>query len=148
MKASAQVAEKPRRKMGPKNGLFAGGKISPQDALDARYSVTHRELVDACRKLTPRALAKITEILERPDVADRDAIRAVELLLSYGFGKPNQSLSLEVSRGPDIQELSRDSLMGALARAAAREGIPLGEIGVMQPLPSAPTSVRVIESHE
>lgn len=109
----------------PRKDGFAGGTITPQQALAKRWSNERRSIVEECKKLTPVALKVLTDVMVSGNAKDADRIRAGEIVLSYGHGKPSQQVDLTVSRGPDIAELSRDALMSALTRAAAREGVAL-----------------------
>ena len=80
---------------------------------------------ELCRRFTPDIVNLWRSILDDEKAQPQHRITAATALAERAWGKPSQELALEVRRGPDITELSRDALMGALARAAAREGMAL-----------------------
>ena len=113
----------------PPGAGFASGKLDARAASAkanaARWSKDRRTISELCKQLTPKALGTLVDVIINTKAKDADRIRASEIVLSYGHGKPRQQLDLEVRRGADINELSRDALMLALTRAAEREGIAL-----------------------
>ena len=101
------------------------GRADPQRAAAARWSKDRRTVVELARQARPEAFATVLSIMLDTKAETNARLRAGELILAYSDGKPRQQLDLEVRRGADINELSRDALMLALTRAAEREGIAL-----------------------
>jgi hypothetical protein len=50
---------------------------------------------DRCREREQKVLERIDAILEDADASPRDVIRAGELLLAYGYGRPPQMYNVE-----------------------------------------------------
>jgi hypothetical protein len=57
--------------------------------------VTLREMMQSCRELTPKVMANLEELLdnEDPDIQ----LRAMQMVLDRGFGKPRQSVTISDS---------------------------------------------------
>jgi hypothetical protein len=53
------------------------------------------ELSKKCKKLTNKTLVVIESILLDPAARDSDRLRAAEMILAYGHGKPRQSLEID-----------------------------------------------------
>tara|TARA_R110000822_G_scaffold98351_3_gene222523 strand:+ start:192 stop:560 length:369 start_codon:yes stop_codon:yes gene_type:complete len=56
-------------------------------------------------KLTPKALDKLEDILMSPDSKSTERIKAIELILAYGHGKPQQNQLHAVEAGPKLESL-------------------------------------------
>ena len=60
-----------------------------------------KELQVAIHELTPTILAKLTEVILNGE--PRDITMASTLLLAYGYGKPSESMALDISSKQHIQ---------------------------------------------
>lgn len=56
-------------------------------------------------KLTEKAISQLQKMLEHPDTADNARLKAIELILAYGHGKPQQTQLVGVEAGPNLKEL-------------------------------------------
>jgi len=79
-------------------------------------TVTELELRELCRAAAPEVVPRLIKIVKSG--ADRDAIRASEVLLDRGFGKPRQTIDAEVKLDAD----PRDRLAGLVAGLLAGAG--------------------------
>ena len=105
----------------PTNGRFEGGSGNPLGRPKALPMFRSR-----CRERTDERVfaAWVDEIEVRERVVGhafgapiidvcrgKEWIRASELLAAYGYGKPAQAVSVDVTHHRDVRELSRDELM-------------------------------------
>jgi len=56
-------------------------------------------------RLTERAVSQLEAILEHPDTAPRDRLKAIEMILAYGHGKPQSNQLVGIEAGPNLKEL-------------------------------------------
>ena len=69
----------------PKKGRGAG---RPPGSRDKRVL----EIVEACRKLAPKTMARMERIITGPD--DMTAIMAAKVVLAYAYGKPKETIDI------------------------------------------------------
>lgn len=74
-----------------KNGRFLKGKSGNPRGRPK----TDEEFKEAITKLVPRAIEVLHEILMKEDAADRDKLKAVELIFDRIYGRPFQSVKLD-----------------------------------------------------
>lgn len=106
----------------PQPHQFGGGKVDPAEAgkkgMAVRWGKARADIVAICREATPEAVRTLREVLIRPDAKDSDRIRAAEILLSYGHGKPMQGVELKAQvdhQGSDVLRLDRGAVAARLA---------------------------------
>ena len=81
------------------------------------------EFRELCRSHTPDCVARLRELLDHKD--GRVAVRAAEVLLDRGWGKPAQTVRVEESKSPewdasDISTETLEQMAVLLAREATR----------------------------
>jgi len=97
MAASTQAA--PVKRKPPAAGMgFADPAAAGRLGMQARWSQASRDLAAAARDLTPAALETVAGILVNPLESARDRLRAAEIVLERGWGRPMQSIDLSVSK--------------------------------------------------
>lgn len=70
-----------------------------------------------CRLRTPDCVRLWGEVLDDPDAALRDRMRAAELLMDRAYGKPMQQAQIAVAHDArDVRSLSDDELTAIIAR--------------------------------
>jgi hypothetical protein len=67
------------------------------------------EFREECRSHSPKALAKLLEALREPG-ASAQSIKAAELILAYGWGKPTQVVDINGEVKVTLESLVLDSL--------------------------------------
>lgn len=105
------------RKLPPRKDGFAGGKITPQQAAQARWSPERRTLVQLAQAVRPEAFDVVCAIMRDPKVEAPTRLRAGELVLAYSDGKPRQSVDIAISGPREMNTLSRVELE-AIAQGA------------------------------
>lgn len=80
-----------QEKIRDKNGRFLKGKSGNPRGRPK----TDEEFKEALTKLVPRAIEVLHEILMKEDAADRDKLKAVELIFDRIYGRPFQSVKLD-----------------------------------------------------
>lgn len=105
------VKTRRRRKKGrpPTRGSFGshgrpGG--DPTKAAAARWSQDRRNIVAICAELTPATVEMLREVVTNPQAKDADRLRAGEIILSYGHGRPSQQIDLNVKGPRNVAALS------------------------------------------
>lgn len=56
-------------------------------------------------RLTEKAVSQLEALLEHPDTAPRDRLKAIEMILAYGHGKPQSNQLIGVEAGPNLKEM-------------------------------------------
>ena len=56
-------------------------------------------------ELTPKAVEKLEDILMDPESKSTERIKAIELILAYGHGRPQQNQVHAVEAGPKLESL-------------------------------------------
>ena len=104
-------ATRRQRKKGrpPTRGSFGsrgrpGG--DPAKAAAARWSQDRRNIVAVCAELTPVTVEMLREVVTNPRAKDADRLRAGEIILSYGHGRPSQQIDLNVNGPRSVATLS------------------------------------------
>lgn len=75
------------------------------------------EIRDTAMSYALPAIEKLAAILKDKKARHSDQIKAAEILLDRGLGKPRQSISAEVSQGPDFAGMSVEDKIAALTAA-------------------------------
>jgi hypothetical protein len=100
----------------PRKDGFAGGTITPQQALAARWSKDRRTVVAMAQEARPEAFDTVIAIMRDPKVEAPTRLRAGELVLAYSDGKPRQAV--DISIGPrEVHTLTREQLEAIAAGA-------------------------------
>jgi len=105
-----------RRKGRPASpGSFGGAKaVDPREmgrlGAARRWSPERRDIVHACRELTLDALRTVRAVMLSEMAKDSDRLRAGEIILAYGHGKPAQQIDLSISGPRDVVTLSTAEL--------------------------------------
>lgn len=60
------------------------------------------DLKDALRAACPEALRVLVSVLEDEKARDADRLRAAEIILDRGYGKPTQAVDLNASDIPQV----------------------------------------------
>ena len=60
------------------------------------------EMKQAFKDLTPAALAALAKIVNNEEARDADRIRAAEVILDRGWGKPTQAVDMDLSSVPQV----------------------------------------------
>ena len=60
------------------------------------------EMKQAFKDLTPAALKALAKIVNNEDARDADRIRAAEVILDRGWGKPTQAVDMDLSSVPQV----------------------------------------------
>jgi hypothetical protein len=105
------------RKLPPRKDGFAGGTITPQQALAARWSKDRRTVVAMAQEARPEAFATVVAIMRDEKVEAPTRLRAGELILSYSDGKPRQSVDVNIGAAREMSTLSRIELEAIAAGA-------------------------------
>lgn len=96
----------------------------------------HPDLVAMCKMNSPKCVERLVEIVGDKKERTTDQLTAINLLLSFGFGKPKASLDLNASHDVTVQFL--DALKEINARVVddepplietAAEGDAGGDLG-------------------
>jgi len=56
-------------------------------------------------RLTEKAVVELEKILDHPDTAPRDRMKAIEMILASGHGKPQSNQMVGIEAGPNLKEL-------------------------------------------
>jgi hypothetical protein len=56
-------------------------------------------------KMTEKAMRQLERMLEDPDTPANVRLKAVEVILAYGHGKPQQNQMVGIEAGPNLKEL-------------------------------------------
>ena len=80
----------------PKTGRFLPGNKS-----GGRKEMPE-DLKGAFRKASPDALRLLVKIVNNEEAKDPDRIRAAEIILDRGYGKPRQAVDLDASSIPQV----------------------------------------------
>ncbi len=62
----------------------------------------------AFKEMTPIAIEKLKEIIESPNTKETDRLRAIDIVLDRGLGKPTQELQVETSNVPQVVFIGAD----------------------------------------
>ena len=83
-----------------KKGNHSGGrKRLPED------------LKEAFRAECQKALKTLVSILDSADASNRDKIRAAEIILDRGYGKPVQAVEMDADAAPQIVFIGMDDVL-------------------------------------
>lgn len=69
----------------------------PQDNHTTGARRSHRRLQSKCQKLSGKAIETWRKIMEDGDAPYKDRIRAAELIIAYGYGRPLQQAEMLVT---------------------------------------------------
>lgn len=105
------------RKLPPRKDGFAGGTITPQQALAIRWSKDRRTVVAMAQEARPEAFSTVVAIMRDERVEPPTRLRAGELVLAYADGKPRQSVDVAISGPREMSSLSRAELEAIAAGA-------------------------------
>lgn len=56
-------------------------------------------------RMTEKAMLHLEKVLEHPDTPENVRLKAIELILAYGHGKPQNNTLVGVEAGPNLKEL-------------------------------------------
>jgi len=68
------------------------------------------ELKEALGPLGPKSIAELKKIIEKPDTKDGDKIKAIEIVLGYLIGKPQQSVEVDAKNIPQVIFVGGDAV--------------------------------------
>lgn len=109
------------------------GPGRPPKPLGSRTVKRLGDISDLSKEWTPLALATVVRVMRNPYGADRDKLKAAEILLDRAYGKPKQAVAVElpISGMPLEQLISMVPDAIATLRAAANQAIEAREpIGI------------------
>ena len=102
---STKVATKPANRN--KSGQFIKGKSGNPEGRPKMPE----DLKEAFRELTPAAVRALSEIINSPESKPVERIRAAEVILDRGWGKPTQSMEIETNKVPQVVFINGDDVL-------------------------------------
>ncbi|WP_378955677.1 DUF5681 domain-containing protein [Pelosinus sp. sgz500959] len=81
------------------------------------------ELAVSCREMTPDILQTIQGIIANNEAKDADRISASRLVLEYGFGRPSQTVEVDVST--KVEEMSDEQRRARIRELQAKAAIDI-----------------------
>ena len=110
-KSGEKTGGKKSKQAGKKAGRNSGARDARRDPATGRFMKGYRgggrprlpeELKEAFRAAAPEALRVLVQIVNDEDAKHGDRIRAAEVILDRGYGKPVQAVDVDASSIPQV----------------------------------------------
>lgn len=85
------------------------GRFLPGNRTGGRKKLPE-ELVEMCRALSPQAIETAKKIMLDKEARAGDRLRAAEIILDRGYGKPAQAVNLEIDKTQPVIFINADEI--------------------------------------
>ena len=85
------------------------GRFLPGNRTGGRKKLPE-ELVELCRALSPKAIETAKEIMLDKNASAQSRLKAAEIILDRGYGKPQQAVNLEVEKVAPVIFIGADEV--------------------------------------
>lgn len=107
--AKKETPSKGAKKDRPDAVRGADGRFLPGNKTGGRTRMPE-ELVEMCRALSPQAIETAKKIMLDKEARAGDRLRAAEIILDRGYGKPQQAVNLEVEKVAPVIFIGADEV--------------------------------------
>ena len=94
-----------------KSGKFVKGQSGNPSGKGGGRPKMPEELKEAFRELTPAAVQALSEIINSSASKPMERIKAAEVILDRGWGKPTQSMEIETNKIPQVVFINGDDVL-------------------------------------
>lgn len=102
---------KPNKGKAPDNRTKAGTFKKGESGNPGGRPKIPEDIKQAFKDLTPAAIATLTEIVNCKSAKHSDRIKAAEIILDRGWGKPTQSMEIETNKVPQVVFINGDDVL-------------------------------------